>query len=88
MGGGYDKHPPTVHNGNSRGVGATTSTPYNVQRKFQGGGGSKVNVPSWGYGYFLELHNNTYGQCKTQTVDCRLRTRGKMQTECKMQTAD
>ena len=28
------------------------------------------------------------GQCKTQTADCRLRTRGKMQTECKMQTAD
>ena len=27
------------------------------------------------------------GQCKTQTADCRLRTRGKMQTECKMQTA-
>ena len=28
------------------------------------------------------------GQCKTQTADCRLRTRGKMQTECKMQAAD
>ena len=28
------------------------------------------------------------GQCETQTADCRLRTRGKMQTECKMQTAD
>ena len=27
-------------------------------------------------------------QCETQTADCRLRTRGKMQTECKMQTAD
>ena len=28
------------------------------------------------------------GQCKTQTVDCRLRTRGKMQSDGKMQTAD
>ena len=28
------------------------------------------------------------GQCKTQTADCRLQTRAKMQTVCKMQTAD
>ena len=25
---------------------------------------------------------------RLRTADCRLRTRGKMQTECKMQTAD
>ena len=38
---------------------------------------------------------SSIGQCKTQTEDCRLRTadcrprtRGKMQAECKMQTAD
>ena len=28
------------------------------------------------------------GDCRLRTADCRLRTRGKMQTACKMQTAD
>ena len=45
-----------------------------------------VNLP-------VEMTGNsklTFGnsQCKTQTADCRLRTGGKMQAECKMQTAD
>ena len=35
--------------------------------------------------YNIDLRN---GQRKTQAADCRLRTRGKLQTECKMQTAD
>ena len=28
------------------------------------------------------------GQCKTQIVDCRLQSRGKIQTNGKMKTAD
>ena len=29
--------------------------------KFRGGGGAYVKFPPWwGYGYFLELHNNNY----------------------------
>ena len=39
-----------------------------------------------------EIHslerNKKTGQCKIKTADCRLWTRGKMQTESKMQTAD
>ena len=34
------------------------------------------------------LIGNSSGQCKTQTADCKLWTRGKMKTEDKMQTPD
>ena len=46
MGGGYDKHPPTVHNGNSRGVGGYDKHPLQFIKEILGGGGggSKVNV--------------------------------------------
>ena len=48
MGGGYDKHSTTVHNGNSRGVGDYDKHPLQFIRKFLGVGGSKVNVPFMG----------------------------------------
>ena len=51
-------------------------------------------IYGWYYIYgFITFMGDTsriydFGQCKTQTADCRLQTGGKMQTEGKMQTAD
>ena len=39
MGGGYDKHPPTVHKGNSRGVGGYDKHPLQFIKEILGGGG-------------------------------------------------
>ena len=50
MGGGYDKHPHTVHNGSSRGLGGYDKHPLQCIKEILGGGGggSKVNVPFMG----------------------------------------
>ena len=37
---------------------------------------------------FTTITQSVSVKCRLRTADCRLRTRGKMQRECKMQTAD